>query len=187
MKKRLIILLGLVLVCGAVIGFWIFRKPRSLVFVGYAAGKRIARFELRNPTAHPIYIVNKYPSPGEKTFLKKPIYVDTSGTNVGEEFYLPGKTGLLKDPTPCEILPGQTFEFQISLASHNNPEQIGVRYYTGHFKDRWDFYNKLAPMMATAPPNLTWKQRAKSYWDDFQKWLKRPRQHDVWCPEIVQP
>lgn len=192
-KRQLIFLLGLVLLCIAVFGFWLSRPSDApvLVFKGYEEATngptRTARFELRNTTKHPIYILNKWWPPGSPTdsYVKKPVHFEAGITNIGEAVYIRGRANMAMSPDPIEILPAQTNEIKIILPIGSGPEQIGMGYYTGRYKDKDDFFNNL--IRAYVLPNASLKQKAWNRWNNFTRWLRNPKQHDLWCLEILQP
>jgi hypothetical protein len=190
-KRRLLILASLFLVALAGI-LWKTRTtpPPVLAFKWYGrsatSGNQTATFELRNTTRSSIWIL--YSGgwlSGGPGFVKRPVVVaPPMAKNAAGIYSLSAGSFFMRGKI---IFPGDSLILEFPLDSATPAQQVGIRYYTGHFKTENDFLDSLFITMPPPLPNdASLNQRIGFYWDKAKNSFPSFKsQHEVWCPQPV--
>jgi hypothetical protein len=155
-----------------------------LDFEGYERSEtsagQVAKLKLRNTTSKPIWLFLSGENFSRPEFLERPVAVQPPGrndprTNVHSirlgSFSISGK----------RVLPGKSLEMEFPLVSGKAPEQVGLCYYVGNFKDGNEFIHSLRLPLLIGRASL--KDKVEFYWENFKRKLTAPKCYEVWCAQ----
>lgn len=192
-RRRLIILASFILI--ALAGFVFCNMGSSsrpvLAFIAYGRSEtssaQFAKLKLKNTTDTPIWLFwsGEAGSPLNPGFLEKPMTVPHNATNGVEtnssrfyslragSFFMHGQG----------LLPGENLELDLPLVSGKPPEQVGISYYAGNFKDDNDFFNNMVTQLQ--PDSASLKDRIRYWWQKSKRLFKTRKHYEVWCPQAL--
>jgi hypothetical protein len=159
-----------------------------LAFKGYESsstnGVRFARFELQNTTKRSIWLVfgGKLGSPLSPGFLERPVIAPLeAASNRGTKPYSVEVGSFII--TDEELRPGANRVFDFPLVPAGPPEEVGISYYVGNFKDAHDFFEHMGIPLLDSRASL--KDKLEYYLQKLKSQFRGPKYQEVWCQQPI--
>ncbi|HXC99079.1 MAG TPA: hypothetical protein VN048_07040 [Verrucomicrobiae bacterium] len=160
----------------------------ALVFKSYVFSttnaEQFAKRELQNTTGHSLWLWVESdngsvfnPHVIERPVVAAPKVIKGAATNhfrmKSMDLFILGE----------ELRPGASRVFNFPLVSGKGPEQVGISFYVGNFKDSGEFFDYIMTLPLTSDVGL--KAKLTFYWQKLKSHFGGPKYHEVWCEQPV--